>query len=59
VIKVTDAGKAMAGAKVKVGKGSKTTSSSGKVSFSLAPGSYKVTASKKGYASLTKKLRVK
>ena len=59
VIKVTDAGKAVAGAKVKVGKGSKTTSSSGKVGFSLAPGSYKVTASKKGYASLTKKLRVK
>jgi PEGA domain len=32
---------------------------SGRVSFSLEKGRYKVTVSKKGYASLTKKLRVK
>ena len=65
VITVTDAGKALGGVKVqykgkgKANKGSKTTGASGKVSFSLENGSYKVTVSKKGYASLTKKLRVK
>ena len=64
-ITVTDAGKALGGVKVqykgkgKANKGSKTTGASGKVSFSLEKGRYKVTVSKKGYASLTKKLRVK
>jgi hypothetical protein len=54
-------GKAVGSAKVKVKgkKGAKTTGSSGKASLSLAPGSYKVTASKKSYASLSKRVRVK
>ena len=61
VIQVTDAGAAVPGAKIKVkGKnGSKTTSFIGKVSFALGPGRYKVTSSKSGYASYSKRVRVK
>ncbi len=60
VIKVTDADQAVGGAKVKVkGKGSKTTSGSGKATFDLASGGYRVTASKKGYAAFSKRVRVK
>ena len=65
VVKVTDAGQTVGGVKVKFkgkgkgNKGSKTTSSSGKVSFSLEPGKYKVSVSKKGYAAYSKQVRVK
>ena len=61
VVQVTDAGAAVRGAKIKVKgkKGSKTTSSSGKVSFPLGPGRYKVTSSKSGYSSHAKRVRVK
>jgi Carboxypeptidase regulatory-like domain len=65
VVKVSDAGKTVGGVKVKFkgkgkgNKGSKTTSSSGKVSFALEPGKYKVSVSKKGYASYSKRVRVK
>jgi hypothetical protein len=58
--KVTDAGQAVAGAKVKVkGDGTKTTGSSGTVAFSLATGKHKVTAKKKGYAVARLTVRVK
>jgi hypothetical protein len=60
VIKVTDAGQPVGGAKVKVkGHGSKTTSGAGKAAFGLAPGAYKVTTSKNGYAALSRRVRVK
>ncbi|MDQ5833682.1 MAG: carboxypeptidase-like regulatory domain-containing protein [Actinomycetota bacterium] len=59
-VKVTDAEQAVSGAKVKVkGTGSKTTGSSGTVRFGLAKGKYKVTTSKSGYTSFTKRVRVK
>jgi hypothetical protein len=65
VVKVTDAGQNVGGVKVKFkgkgkgNKGSKTTSSSGKMSFALEPGRYKVSVSKKGYTSYSKQVRVK
>lgn len=65
VVKVRDAGQKVSGVKVKFkgkgkgNKGSKTTSSSGKVSFSLEPGKYKVSVSKKSYAAYSKQVRVK
>lgn len=60
VVKVTDAGAPVSGAKVKVkGQGSKTTGGSGKVAFTLAAGKYKLSVSKKGYASYTKQVRLK
>ncbi len=60
VIGVADAGQAVAGAKVAVKKvGSKKTGSNGKTVFALEPGRYKVTVSKTGYATFTKKIRVK
>lgn len=58
--KVSDAGKAVAGAKVKVkGVGKKTTGGSGKVVFALDSGRYRVTVSKNGYEPYSKKVRVK
>jgi hypothetical protein len=51
---VTDAGDAVAGAKVKVkGDGSATTGKKGTVTLKLAKGKHSVSASKKGYASAT------
>jgi hypothetical protein len=56
---VTDAGDAVAGAKVKVkGGGSATTGKKGTVTFRLAKGKHHATASKKGYASATLTKRV-
>jgi hypothetical protein len=55
---VTDAGEAVAGAKVKVkGGGSATTGKKGTVTFKLAKGKHSATASKKGYASATISVR--
>ena len=59
-MKVIDAGAPVGGARVKVKKvGSKKTGASGQAVFSLEPGRYKVSVSKKGYATFTKKIKVK
>jgi hypothetical protein len=58
-IEVTDAGEAVAGAKVKVkGVGSKTTGPGGTVSFGLAAGTYRVTASRAGYSPASGPVRI-
>jgi len=58
--KVTDAGDAVKGAKVKLkGDGSKTTGAKGTVSFTLSKGRFSATASKGGFTSDSVKLRVK
>jgi hypothetical protein len=58
-IKVTDAGEAVAGAKVKVkGVGSKTTGPGGTVSFGLAAGKYRVVAAKAGYSPASGAVRI-
>ena len=60
VIKVSDAGEGVAGAKVKVkGVGSQTTGAGGVTTFALAPGRYRVRASKNGYDSHTRRVRVR
>lgn len=60
VVKVTDAGAPVAGAKVEVrGAGSKKTGAGGAVGFDLQPGRYTVRASKAGYASYSKRVRLR
>jgi hypothetical protein len=59
VVKVTDAGEPVAGAKVKVkGDGSKTTGAGGTVSFDLPAGRYKISAGRQGYDSYARRVRV-
>jgi hypothetical protein len=59
-LRVTDAGAAVKGAKVKLkGAGSKTTGAGGTVKVTLADGRYGATASKSGYEPGTLRLRVK
>jgi hypothetical protein len=59
VVKVTDAGEPVAGAKVNVkGDGSKTTGPRGTVSFDLPAGRYKVSAGGQGYDSYSRRVRV-
>jgi hypothetical protein len=60
VVKVTDAGAPVAGVTVKVkGDGSKKTGAGGTASFDLPAGRYKISAAKAGYASYSKRVRVK
>lgn len=56
-VTVTDAGDAIKGAKVKIGKLSKTTNSKGKAVFKLKKGKYKAKASKSGYTSASKTVK--
>jgi hypothetical protein len=59
VIKVTDAGEAVAAAKVLVkGVGVRTTGSAGTTSFGLAAGRYSVSASKRGYSPASGTVRI-
>jgi hypothetical protein len=58
--RVTDAGAAVKGAKVKLkGDGSKTTGAAGTVKFTLADGRYSAAASKSGYESASVRVRVR
>lgn len=59
-VKVTDAGDRVSGARVRVsGAGTKTTKRAGTVVFSLRRGSYTVRATKAGYASYSRRVRVR
>jgi hypothetical protein len=58
--KVTDAGQAVAGAKVKVkGVGTKTTGPGGSVSFALPTGKHTAKATKAGFAPAAVRVRAK
>lgn len=60
VVKVTDAGAPVGGVTVKVkGDGSKKSGAGGTVSFDLPAGRYRVRADKAGYASYSKRVRVR
>jgi len=60
IVKVTDASAPVAGVTVKVkGDGSKKTGAGGTVSFDLSAGRYTIRADKAGYASYSKRVRVK
>ena len=58
-ITVTDAGDPVSGASVKVGSKKGTTGANGRVTFSLARGSYKEKASALGYAGASGRVKVK
>ena len=60
MVRVTDTGAPVAGVTVKVkGDGSKKTGAGGTASFDLPAGRYKISADKAGYASYSKRVRVK
>jgi hypothetical protein len=60
IVKVTDAGAPVSGVTVKVkGDGSKKTGAGGTASFDLAAGRYTLSAGKAGYASYSKRVRVR
>jgi hypothetical protein len=59
VVKVTDAGDPVKGAKVALGNRSKPTGANGTASFTIAPGRHQAKASKAGYAPDSARLRVK
>jgi hypothetical protein len=59
VLKVTDAGDPVKGAKVALGNGSELTGAKGTASFTIAPGRHQAKASKAGYAPDSARVRVK
>jgi hypothetical protein len=58
-ITVTDAGDAVSGASVKVGSKKGRTGATGRVTFSLSPGSYTEKASAIGYAGASARVKIK
>ena len=58
-ITVTDAGDPVSGASVKVGSKKGRTGATGRVTFSLSPGTYKEKASASGYATASRRVKVK